>query len=360
MKIDSEFRQLIPPLSADEYRQLEQNILAEGCRDALITWNGVILDGHNRYEICDRHGKPFRIAQINLASRDEATNWIIDNQLGRRNITQEQRAYLIGKRYQGEKKQGARTDLTSEQNVPKLNTAEKIGEQHGISHMAVKRNEKFADGVDKIAEVYPEMKQEILQGKSDFSKGEVMSLASEPPEVITAAVEEKKAPHVSHNSGNNEWYTPPEYIEKARLIMGSIDCDPASSEIANRTVKAGTYYTATDDGLTKEWKGNVWMNPPYSQPLIQQFCEKLITEIDNGNIKQACVLVNNATETNWFQNMAICADAIWFIKGRVKFLDIRGFPGGAPLQGQCILYFGPEVARFMELCPGLVCRCTYE
>jgi len=152
--------------------------------------------------------------------------------------------------------------------------------------------------------------------------------------------------HVGQNTGENEWYTPPVFIDAARYVMESIDVDPASSDIANETVKATKYYTVEDDGLNQDWTGNVWMNPPYAQPLITQFTEKLTEKWDTGEIHQACVLVNNATETHWYQPMLDRADAVCFIRGRVKFLDKEGNPGGAPLQGQTVLYFGGNVEKF--------------
>ncbi len=82
--------------------------------------------------------------------------------------------------------------------------------------------------------------------------------------------------------------------------MGSIDCDPASAEIANRTVKATVYFTKEQDGLKQKWNGNVWMNPPYAQPLMSQFAAAVAAKFAGGEIKQACVLVNNATETESF------------------------------------------------------------
>ena len=154
----------------------------------------------------------------------------------------------------------------------------------------------------------------------------------------------KGKPHVSNNSGENEWYTPSEIIEAARKTMGSIDLDPATSLKANETVRAEQIFTIDDNGLIQSWSGNVWMNPPYSQPLISHFSIKLIIELEN--INQAIVLVNNATETNWFQNMLEKCDCVCFLKGRVRFVDTNGNATGAPLQGQAILYFGGNKKEF--------------
>ena len=153
-------------------------------------------------------------------------------------------------------------------------------------------------------------------------------------------------PHVSYNSGENEWYTPPEYIEAARRVMGTIDIDPASSEVANRTVQARVYFDKESNGLLPEWDGNIWMNPPYSGDLVGKFCDKLNLEYNEGRTKAAIVLVNNATETGWFQGMLEYASCVCFVKRRVKFLDVNGNPIGAPLQGQAILYFGDDAEAF--------------
>ena len=155
-----------------------------------------------------------------------------------------------------------------------------------------------------------------------------------------------QAAHVSQASGENEWYTPAKYIIAAKAVMGDIDIDPASSEIANQTIQAKAYYTIQDDGLTKSWAGRVWMNPPYSQPLIVEFSETFVRKYKSGEIKEACILVNNATETTWLQIMLEICNKICFIKRRIKFIDVEGNASGSPLQGQLILYFGNNDKEF--------------
>jgi len=166
--------------------------------------------------------------------------------------------------------------------------------------------------------------------------------------------------HVSNNSGNNEWYTPVEYIALAREVMGGIDLDPASSDIANKTVKAKRYHTVEDDGLAKKWKGRVWMNPPYAAPLIGMFCKKLAEEIDAGRVTQACVLVNNATETEWFSELSSRCSAILFPRSRVKFTTPGGDELGAPLQGQAFVYFGGNIDALSGGVAGFVCEVRHE
>ena len=102
--IDKEFKSLIPPLTQEEYSNLEESLLAEGCRDPIILWNDIIVDGHNRYEICSKLDIPFRIVYKGFSSRYEAISWICLNQLARRNISEEAFRYLIGKRYDAENK----------------------------------------------------------------------------------------------------------------------------------------------------------------------------------------------------------------------------------------------------------------
>jgi phage N-6-adenine-methyltransferase len=159
----------------------------------------------------------------------------------------------------------------------------------------------------------------------------------------------RPAPHVTHNSGNNEWYTPGDYIEAARTVMGAIDLDPASSDIANQTVKATHYYTIEDDGLCQHWRGRVWMNPPYSGDLVGKFTAKLAAHVRAFDVTETIVLVNNATETAWFGELIAVAQAVVFPRARIRYLKPNGEQMATGLQGQAVIYSGPEPELFLRV-----------
>lgn len=162
-----------------------------------------------------------------------------------------------------------------------------------------------------------------------------------------AANPQQEMPHVARNSGDNEWYTPPEYIAAAVEVMGGIDLDPASSETANQKVNASRFYTEDDDGLIQEWYGRVWMNPPYASELINRFIKKLVNHFKKGDVTESIVLINNATETEWFYELISVASAVTFPKGRVKFWHPR--KESVPLQGQAVVYIGTFPDKFVDV-----------
>jgi len=188
VEIDNEFRNYIRPLSSEEYDKLEASILSEGIRDPLVIWQGILLDGYHRYKIAQEHGLEYKTVEVELPDRDAAKEWILVNQLGRRNLTEQEASYYRGKLYSAKKQQGKRTDLTLAQNVLKSDTAEELGKQYGVSHMTIKRDEQFSKAVDKVAnEIGEEAKQAILLGKAGVPKERVEQLIEikhEAPELI--------------------------------------------------------------------------------------------------------------------------------------------------------------------------------
>jgi N6-adenosine-specific RNA methylase IME4 len=202
--IDAEFAALIPPLSSEERRQLEDNIVEHGgARDPLVVWvcDGTLtlLDGHNRYEICTRLGLPFDVHEMRFSSRDEAEDWIDKNQLGRRNLTADAFTLLLGRRYNRAKKQGDRTDLTSDQNDQKLTTADKLAAEHGVGSATVRRAGKFAEEVDRT----PELKQAVgerrpvIQVKRELKEQAREARREENRKKIAAVPEPEKAAAVA-------------------------------------------------------------------------------------------------------------------------------------------------------------------
>lgn len=188
IEIDAEFSHLIPAPSAEEYSQLEANLLADGCRDALICWGDILLDGHTRYKICCEHNIPFKVKRMRFEDRNAARNWIINLQLGRRNITPETRAYLIGSLY-AEAKPEHGGDRASTQSGH-LKSAEKIGSEHGVSPNTVRRAEQFKEAVDGVAEKAGEqVKEAILSRGVKSTKADVEKLADLPPKKAQAAGE---------------------------------------------------------------------------------------------------------------------------------------------------------------------------
>ena len=164
---------------------------------------------------------------------------------------------------------------------------------------------------------------------------------------------------------SNEWYTPARYIEAARAVMGGIDLDPASCELANRIVKATRYYTQKENGLAQEWYGNVWLNPPYSSELSTKglgggklrgptdlFVSKLLNEYAIGNVSQATLLINADTNRKWFQalwNYILCFAhrPVHFYKPDIHG-DLEKDSRNCSFFGSCFVYLGPNEQAFIE------------
>jgi hypothetical protein len=149
------------------------------------------------------------------------------------------------------------------------------------------------------------------------------------------------------SSASDEWYTPPEYIELARLVMGGIDLDPASNETAQNWIQASSYYTQPENGLNKIWRGRLWLNPPYGTQ-VQLWTQQAIREYQNGSITSALLLVRPAPGSAWYQQLSALFPCCIPHK-RIKFINASGKAQKSPVHGNAFFYLGNDMERFREV-----------
>jgi len=188
IQIDPEFSSLIPPLSTDELSQLEDSLLAEKrCRDPLVIWKGhnILLDGHNRLRLCDKHNISFQIIELDFPDREAARSFIIHNQLGRRNLTPEAASYLRGQRYLSQKKPhgGERAETEASAQNEHLKTAERLAREFKVAAITIRRDAKLAEAVDLIgSHCGEEAKKFILSRDARLTRAVILRLAKLSPQ----------------------------------------------------------------------------------------------------------------------------------------------------------------------------------
>ena len=201
--IDPEFRDKIPPLSADEFSKLEENIVTDGeVLEPLVVWHNTIIDGHHRYKIVQKHPEiPFRVKQMDFPDKWAAIVWMCRNQLGRRNITDEQKTALIGEAYKAQKMtHGGNTQrahdesgkfTTSHQNedLRPTKTKDVIAKQFGVGSSTVERAEQFVDGLNEADKVSPGIKEAVLSGSIKTPKSVISEIRNAPEEKKREVVE---------------------------------------------------------------------------------------------------------------------------------------------------------------------------
>lgn len=224
-----------------------------------------------------------------------------------------------------------------------------------VLEMAIEKNlnKSQTKALGKIVKSDPREAQKILDTGKVSVRGELGFPEKAPIE--EASAREIERPFHAQSVGDviatkwtGDWesYTPAIYIEAARSVMGSIDCDPASNDQAQETVQAKVYYTPESDGLAQKWEGNIFLNPPYSHPEVAHFVDKLLDELKDG--QQAILLTNNNTDAGFFHKAANKASALCFTKGRINFLKPDGNKS-YPTNGQVFYYFGNNLDRFIEV-----------
>lgn len=206
LRIEPEFESKIPPLTAEEFRQLEENILADGVViNPIIVWNGLIVDGHNRYRIIEQHPEiRYTTHEKHFDDRYAVIAWICKNQLGRRNLTPDQKKYLVGKQYEAEKRTESfhgnqYTTVKSgggqfDHHQKQVKTRDRIAKENGMSASSVSRAETYAKAVDMADEVDPGIRFDLLAGKIKTNDKEIRELVDATPQERTALVGELRKP----------------------------------------------------------------------------------------------------------------------------------------------------------------------
>ncbi|MCL2537601.1 MAG: hypothetical protein FWE51_04920 [Coriobacteriia bacterium] len=206
--IDEEFRLLLPLLDAGVKAALEASLVEHGVRDALVVWReqGVLVDGHNRYEIATRLGLPFAVAEMAFDSREEVVAWILRTQMARRNMNPFQTSYFRGLLYRteraihGGKREKRSVEGASSQNeslneadtAAQGRTAKRIGDGSGVSENTIYREAAFSEGIDAIKEVSTQAQQKIVNLQTKISRKRLQELARAPKaevRVVAQAIE---------------------------------------------------------------------------------------------------------------------------------------------------------------------------
>lgn len=182
IKISEQLRSLITPLTEEEYQQLEENIIEHGCREPLTVWEKsknelILVDGNNRYKICQDHDLPFTIHILQFEDIEEAKEWMINNQLGRRNLTPDQLSYYRGLKYlKTKRKKGGYQNVISKPQIGG-STSEKLAKEFNVSKNTIERDAQFAKGIEVIANSNPDLKNQILLGLTKVKKSDIQVLS---------------------------------------------------------------------------------------------------------------------------------------------------------------------------------------
>ena len=305
--IDPEFRDKIPPLTEDEFSLLEENILSDGAVfSPLIVWDGTILDGHNRYEIIQKHPElTYAVHKVSFANRYEAISWICKHQLGRRNLTPQQKKYLIGQRYEAEKQadafHGNQHTLSDESGAdkkcPHQNsrhvTQSRIAKETNTSASYVREAGTFAKGVDAAEEALPGIKQEILTGTIKPTASAVAAVAkADPEERLRLAADLKKSKDDKGKKTRPAYHkAPPATSRKAEMqriaeISAEMERDKAPSTEENVLCSLDgeiVSFMELFDRIFQEYP-RLLSDGHYRQELIQimQKMKQYIADIEGG------------------------------------------------------------------------------
>lgn len=192
IKIYSELENLIPPLTQEEESNLEASLLEEGCREPLVIWvkdgEHILVDGHNRYRLCMRNDIPFKVKSKEFSSILDAKNWMLGNQMSRRNLSPFQMSYLRGLRYETEKlsvgRQKGKNSKTGQNDQINSLTSQKLAEEYSVGEKTIRRDAKFSQGLSRLTGNNQKVRWAILSGQIQAKKSTISELADQDDEFL--------------------------------------------------------------------------------------------------------------------------------------------------------------------------------
>lgn len=341
-----EVANIFPMMSDEEYRNLVNDVKENGQHMPIYIWQNKIIDGRNRYKACCELGIAPLVEQWD--GEGSLVSFVVSLNLNRRHLDTSQRAMVA-----------ARLANLGEGRPQKTAEISAVSQTQAATLLNVSPD-AIQQGRRVIERATPQLTQLVERG--DVAVSLAAEVADEPEEIqreVVNRVKEGFKPreafrdvkrNVLHSSESNEWYTPAQYVDAARELMGGIDLDPATSEQANATVKAKKIYTVDDDGFAKQWKGCVWLNPPYGREEGEgsnqaRWTQKLIDEYKAGRVIEAVLLVNAAPANKWFA--PLWEYLVCFTDHRIRFQSPIG-ESSQPTHSNALVYLGKNKDGFIK------------
>jgi DNA N-6-adenine-methyltransferase (Dam) len=324
-----EAAKLFPLLSEEGLSELAEDIKANGLLNSVVLFEGKVLDGRNRTIACKAANTTPTF--IEWKESGSPTSWVISQNLHRRHLTASQKAVIAL-----EAEPLFAEEAKERQKLGKQKVADPTikGQARDKAAVSVGVNRQYVSDAKRIQAKAPELIAKIKSGEITIPEAKKQLGFKQSTRLMVSAE-------------SNEWYTPRNYVEAARKVLGEIELDPASCESANKkVVKATKFYTEEDDGLKQNWYGKVFLNPPYGD-VGPQFVARLVKEYEAGNVDEAILLLNShVTDSKWFQPLfdyILC-----FTDHRSKFWNEENPEGTStsPTHGSVFVYFGKNSKVF--------------
>lgn len=322
----SPLAEIYPLMGPVELAELAESIRRNGLREpVVIRADGTVLDGRNRLRACKIAEVEPRFVEFSGTDR-EALELVVDTNSHRRHLSESARSLVAARLAtftHGGRRDGSDTALLTQRDA---------AERLGISERSVR------DGKVVIDHAPAELVDDVQRGLIAVRAAAELIRSAGKDKVLVAEYH-----RLRRESGSAEWYTPPHVLARVIELLGEIDLDPASNE-GEPWVTARAHYTKSDNGLEREWRGRVFVNPPWdSQGSPGRWVTKLLNEHAAGRVSEAVCLLPARVNTAWMDGLAPYARC--FVRGRLRFGDATG---DAPFP-VVLVYLGDRAQDFVNV-----------